>query len=288
MDNIPDFIIIGAMKAATTTLYKQLASQPGVFMSELKEPNFFSDDDQFSKGTNWYLDLFRHANEDDLIGEASTHYTKFPTYPKTVSRMLQVLDSPKFIYIIRHPIERLISQYIHEWSQGKISKGINEAIIDNPELINYSLYYTQLSPYIDAYSKSQILLVFFERLKLDPQQELDRICVYLDYQGKMEWCQNLGLSNISSERIRKFPFYDVLIESEIAKHLRRTLIPKSFRKQIKQNFQMKHRPLLDEQTTRHLEELFNKDLQKLGDLLGISLNCENYHNIVTKQPLNLP
>ena len=55
----PDFIVIGAMKSATTTLHEQLARQPGFAMSRLKEPNFFSDDDMYARGWGWYSSLFR-------------------------------------------------------------------------------------------------------------------------------------------------------------------------------------------------------------------------------------
>ena len=57
----PDFIVIGAMKSATTTLHEQLARQPGVIMSRPKEPNFFSDDRIYARGWGWYSSLFRPA-----------------------------------------------------------------------------------------------------------------------------------------------------------------------------------------------------------------------------------
>ncbi len=57
----PDFIVIGAMKSATTTLHEQLARQPGLFMSRPKEPNFFSDNENYARGWGWYSSLFRAA-----------------------------------------------------------------------------------------------------------------------------------------------------------------------------------------------------------------------------------
>ena len=57
----PDFIVIGAMKSATTTLHEQLARQPRLFMSRPKEPNFFSDDAMYARGWDWYSSLFRAA-----------------------------------------------------------------------------------------------------------------------------------------------------------------------------------------------------------------------------------
>ncbi len=84
----PDFIIIGAMKCGTSTLYEQLAAQPGVFMCTPKEPNFFSDDRIYANGLDWYRGLFAPAPAGALCGEASTHYTKLPTHPATLERLV--------------------------------------------------------------------------------------------------------------------------------------------------------------------------------------------------------
>ncbi|HTO70120.1 MAG TPA: sulfotransferase, partial [Myxococcota bacterium] len=78
---LPDFAIIGAMKCGTSTLHEQLALRSGFFMSRPKEPNFFSDDDQYARGVGWYAGLFAGAAPGQLCGESSTHYTKLPTYP---------------------------------------------------------------------------------------------------------------------------------------------------------------------------------------------------------------
>ena len=91
----PDFIVIGAMKSATTTLHEQLARQPGFLMSRPKEPNFFSDDHMYARGWRWYSSLFASAGEADLCGESSTHYTKLPDYPRTVARMVRDVPTPQ-------------------------------------------------------------------------------------------------------------------------------------------------------------------------------------------------
>src|SRR5262249_60849256 len=95
----PDFIVIGAMKSATTTLHEQLARQSGIFMTRPKEPNFFSDDEVRARGWAWYGSLFRPAGAGDLRGESSTHYTKLPTYPRAVERMVRDLPRLKLIYV---------------------------------------------------------------------------------------------------------------------------------------------------------------------------------------------
>ena len=164
MQRLPSFVIIGAMKSATSTLYEQMRLQPGIFLPELKEPNFFSDDAQFQRGMAWYCSLFAEAKASDILGEASTHYAKLPTYPQTISRMREHLPVPRLIYVMRHPIDRLVSQYIHQWSEGEISGTISDAVDAHPELLAYSRYAFQLAPYFEAFGRSAVLPVFFDHV----------------------------------------------------------------------------------------------------------------------------
>jgi hypothetical protein len=268
----PSFVIIGAMKCATTTLYEQLKKQPGIFMPDLKEPNFFSDEEQYSKGLEWYSNLFEGASLNDLLGEASTHYTKSRTYPNTISRIEDCLTNPKFIYVIRNPIDRLISQYIHEWTEGKIKVDINEAIKKHPELIEYSCYAKQIAPYTKSYGKESILLVSFEDIKNSPQSVLNNICNFIGYKGKPKWFNELEASNVSKERIRRFPLFKLLIESSLATFIRRTFIPNSIRNKIKLNFQMRERPILHPASIEFLNNIFNDEKEIIKEKFGIELS----------------
>lgn len=279
MTNTPDFFIIGAMKAATSTLYTQLKQQEGIFFCEPKEPNFFSDDQQFNLGLDWYHNLFKHAQTTDLIGDASTHYSKLPTYPNTVARLKDHIASPKFIYIMRHPVDRLISHYIHEWSQKVISCNLNQAIELHPELISYSCYAQQLQPYITEFGTKAILPVFFENLRTNSQTELERICNFIGYQHQPTWYTEMASQNVSQARIRKFPLYNLLIESKLATQLRQNLVPVTVRNFVKNQLTMQTRPELTPENLLHLTQHFDTDLQLLGRQLGIELNCENFNTL---------
>ena len=276
MDYLPNFLIIGGMKCATSTLHEQLARQPGIFMSELKEPNFFSNDEQYTKGIEWYLSHFQTANANDLCGESSTHYTKLPTYPNTIERIYQHLPEVKLIYVMRHPIDRLISQYIHEWTQRVISVEINQAITQHPELIEYSRYSMQLKPYLETFGQERILPVFFERLLNYQQEELERICRFIGYQGKPIWNNELDAQNISSERMRQNSLRDFLVEVPVLKEIRQQLIPKSWRTWVRSLWTMKKKPEIEPQNLDYLQAVFDKDLAILGSWLGIELTCDNF------------
>ncbi len=279
MSRLPDFIIIGAMKSATSSLYDQLLQQPGIFMPELKEPNFFSNDEQFSRGLDWYSSLFDHAASTDLIGEASTHYTKFPTYPKTIERMAEILPSPRLIYVLRHPVERLISQYIHQWSEGEIKCGIDEALERHGELVSYSCYAQQLAPFIEAYGRQAILPVFFADIKGRPQETLEEICQFIGYPSNVEWKFELAKSNVSAQRMRKFAFYNLIVENPVATRLRRQLFSKAFRTKVRNLFTLQKKPALSENSLAHLKQLFDKDLAVLGKWLGCKVTCANFNSL---------
>lgn len=257
--SLPDFVIIGAMKCGTSTLHAQLAAQPQFFMSEPKEPNFFSDDEIYAKGEAWYRGLFAKAPEGAIKGESSTHYAKRPTHPHTVERLAALIPHAKFIYVTRDPIERLVSHYIHEWSQGVITCGIEEAIEKHPELIDYGRYGYQLQPWVERFGRERVLTVEFERMTAAPDAELKRIAAFLGARGEVRWRDDLDVQNVSAERIRTFPLKSLVVDNPVAATLRRTLVPQGLRDRVKSRLQMRARPALPEATIRRLKEVFADD-----------------------------
>jgi hypothetical protein len=284
MNRKPDFIVIGAMKCATSTLHEQLARQPGIFMSQPKEPNFFSNDEIYSRGLDWYYSLFDGAALSDLRGESSTHYTKLPTYPKTVERLRVALPRMKLIYIMRHPVDRLISQYLHECTQKIIRVPIDAALDSHPELIAYSRYSMQLKPFLTAYGPENILPVFFERLVSHPEEELERICRFLGYQGQPHWSPADATHNVSSERLRRCGWRDAIVEAPLLKTIRRRLVPKSWRDRIRELWQIKERPQLAPASMARVQTIFDQDLAQLGGWLGIELSCEQFRTVAQAEP----
>jgi hypothetical protein len=283
---LPNFIIIGAMKCATSTLHEQLARQPGIFMSEPKEPNFFSDDDVYARGPDYYHGLFASAGAASLRGESSTHYTKLPTYPQTLARMRQLLPELKLIYVMRHPIERLVSHYMHEWSMRNLDVPIERAVDTFPALVDYGCYHRQLAPFIDAYGRGNVLPVFMERFKAHSQTELERVCRFLGFQGTPAWFQEVARQNVSNERLRLGKFGRELFENPTLTTLRRRLVPHFVRDALKQQLTMHDRPQLSAAKTAELTQRFDADLTQLGRDLGVSLSCENYRRQVSERALD--
>jgi hypothetical protein len=274
---LPDFIIVGAMKAATSTLHEQLAAQHGVVMSDPKEPNFFSDDAQFARGIEWYGSLFADGPADALRGESSTHYTKRPTHPRTIDRMRAVLPrSTRFVYVMRHPIDRLVSHYVHEWTQNVIRTDIERAVLDHPELVEYSRYASQMEPYWSEFGPEAVLPVFFERLRSNPQAELDRIASHIGLRTAVHWRDDVDPRNVSSERLRRSALRDAIVNAPGMAALRRTLVPRSLRDRVKAMWMMKERPRLADSTVARLEAVFDAELERLSPWTGIRCTCRTY------------
>jgi len=274
----PDFIVIGAMKSATTTLHEQLARQPRVLMSRPKEPNFFSDDVIYARGWSWYSSHFRSARAGDLRGESSTHYTKMPDYPRTVERMARDLPRLKLIYLMRHPIDRLMSQYVHEVTAGRLNLGLRAAVERRGELVEYGRYSLQLQPYIQAYGFENILPVFFPRLVHRSQEELGRIGRFLGHEGPLRWDPTLKPQNTGRERLRPSPIRVALVQAPVLSALRQRIVPRHWSQSLKGLWRAQiDPPVMQADLIAHLREIFDADLAQLGTWLGISLDCENFH-----------
>ena len=277
----PDFVIIGAMKCATSTLHDQLARAPGVSMSEPKEPNFFSDEPIWSKGLGYYDSLFAEMPKDDIKGESSTHYTKLPTYPRCADRLHEHLPDAKLIYVMRDPIDRIVSQYIHEWSQHAIAQDcpIDDAIRKHEELVDYSRYAMQLWPYIERYGKDRILPVFFERLMDNPQAEFERVGRFLGLESGIRWHEH-DAKNVSAQRQRMNPLLTSVLRIRAIQTVRRAVLPESMRAKIRSRWTMNERPKLSESSIAWLHEQLDPDINRLGEWLGRSMNCATFRECV--------
>ncbi|MEM6660587.1 MAG: sulfotransferase domain-containing protein [Pseudomonadota bacterium] len=260
----PDYIVIGAMKCGTTTLAAQLGAQTGLFMTEPKEPYYFSDDPVYAKGPDWYAGLFAGAAPGDLKGEASTHYTKRPELPETVARMKAALPEVKLVYMIRDPMARIISHYIHEWSQGVLSVPLAEALDSHGPLVDYGRYGWQVAPYIEAYGRDAILLTSLERMKANPGGELARVAAHIGHTSDVAWVEDQSAENISAARSRKLPMHGLLVDNPVATALRQNLVPKSVRTWIREKRQYKGRPEVPADRVAALQAQFLEDREILA------------------------
>jgi len=282
---LPDFLIIGAAKSGTTTLYKYLDKHPQVFFSAIKEPQFLALDEKYAKGIEWYASLFSLAQPKQVCGEASTDYTKFPLYHQTASRMAQVLPYVKMIYIMRHPVERAYSHYVHLARGKKVTETFEEHIQRTSVCLDTSNYILQIENYLQFFPKESFLFLLMEDLIDQPEQTLDKICHFINVGNEI----NLTTKTPVVANSRNKHFEDT-IRAKITAPLRSipgvataaTLLPQSWRdwtyEQLKKSFygeqirQQYMPPPMRSDTRQMLLEKFSSCNQKLAKFLDRDLS----------------
>ena len=180
-DLLPTFLVIGAMKAGTTTLCRDLDLSPSVFFPTVKEPHTLCLPEVVTpEGRRRYAALFRNARPEMQRGEGSTGYTKRPGIDGVVERARSVLGPDlKLIYIVRHPLARIVSHHQHLIRGGDAPADINEAVRVLPELLDVSRYAMQLEPWVEAFGLDQLRVVVFEDYIGDRQRVVTELCAFL-------------------------------------------------------------------------------------------------------------
>lgn len=170
---LPNFLIIGAQKAGTTSLYRYLRAHPDVFMPGYKEPDFFVAERNWPNGRAWYEDLFAPGADAAARGEASTTYTMYPHYDGVPARIAEVLGDVRLVYVLRDPVERARSDYLHyRFPPAAKSRKffaretlpIERALLENPIYLDTSRYAMQLERYLEVFPRDNVLVVTTEEL----------------------------------------------------------------------------------------------------------------------------
>ena len=210
----PNFLIIGAMKSGTTSFHSILSQHPDVFMSKLKEPEFFCRDRIYKRGWEWYESLFANARGKLAIGEASTSYTKKgDNYsPHTAERIAKHLPNVKLIYIVRNPLERIESHWRQGRNLGWCSQDFDEAVLD-PRVINPSRYWWQINVYRDLFPDLQIKVLFFEDFKREPHTTVQKCLDFLGVDSQISLPNIYRPKNISKNWEK--PKWDYRIKQKV-------------------------------------------------------------------------
>jgi len=187
-------------------------------MAENKEPQFFSDANKVDSSMAWYKSLFKGANEAKAIGEASTNYTKYPLFKDVPELIKTHIPHAKLIYIIRNPIERIYSQFTHNYYIGRTDNDLNRVITQNRNYINISKYHMQLQKYLGVFEQRQIKVVLLEDLRDRPKEVVKDIYEYLDVDSvfvpsilnerKHQTTNKSGRSGLLMKTLRNLPFYE--------------------------------------------------------------------------------
>ena len=177
----PDFLVIGGMKCATTTLHQDLSQHPDVFCGQ-KELNALTNS-KLGTPAEQYRRNFRAATTNQLRGDVSTTYSMLPKFPEVAELAMTLLGHDiKIIYVVREPIARTLSHHQHlmnDRSAEKMGPDINAEIHTRPELIDYSRYAFQLQPWIQKFGFDQIKVVRFEDFVVDRHSMVKQLFEFL-------------------------------------------------------------------------------------------------------------
>lgn len=170
---LPNFIYAGTGKAGTTWLFERLGLHPEVFVTPVKETNFF--DLNHDRGLDWYRTFFADAGEAKAVGEVAHRYLRTP---QTARRIHDTLGPVKVLVGLREPADYAVSDYLFTRRNGRTDKSLETYIhsVFEWEAIGYAAL---LQPYVEVFGADNILICDFAELSRDPQRYFDRVTDFL-------------------------------------------------------------------------------------------------------------
>ncbi len=269
--NLPDFVIIGATKAATTSLHYYLNLHPQISMSKEKELNFFVKERNWGKGLDWYKSNFN--GEKPFRGEASPNYTNFPFYKGVPERLHSAVPDIKLIYLVRDPIERIFSQYVHRVADGEESRSLEKALsrFTPNRYICRSQYFMQLEHYLKVFPDENILVISSEDLINNNRAVIKCVFEFLNVDSFFYHDKFVNILHKSSRKRRKSQTAQFLRRKSVIKNIDK--LPYSFRSYIdwlvfwpfSRNVK---RPVLSESLKQRIIDYLRDDIEQLRRFTG--------------------
>ena len=279
-------LIFGAMKCGTTSLFNYLAEHPQIAPCKAKEPNFFTHEKSWQKGIEYYRTLWDYEpNIHTTAMEASINYSKVPRLVNAAERIHKMAIEEevrfKLIYVIRNPIERIISHCTHDLEE-RWSIRYNHPIMHGIPYpaINVSKYAMQLDEYYQRFSPESILLLHADDLRASPQQVLKQVCSFLDIDDSFAFSNLSKQHNPSKGKTvtnKAWPTVNKYVASPLIQYLPQPLRSPTMQTvkswfgtgKVQQKFE-----LSDTQYHFVLEEL-RSDLQRLRAEYGVDISKWN-------------
>lgn len=295
---MPNFLVIGARKAGTTSLYHYLDQHPKVYMSPVKEPNFFAIEgkkadyrgpDAATRVNRWsvadpeeYEALFSGAGQSKAVGEASPAYLCNPEAPERIKR--HVPDA-RLIAVLRDPAERAYSAYMHQVRDGRETLGFAEAL-DAEEwrtranwapgwrYTREGFYHEGLSRYFELFGGERIRVYLYEELRADPLGLVRDAYRFLGVEDSFEpdTSRRHNPSGVPKSRL----LVSVLKRPNPLKSALRPLLPEGLRGRLSEGLQRRNlseAPPLEAGVRGRLVETYREDVLALEGLIGRDLSA---------------
>jgi hypothetical protein len=295
--NMPNFLIIGATKSGTTTLYQWLTQHPDIYMSKLKEPHFFAYENHqfdfrgprdqeiagriFVNNLVSYQDLFRGVSNEKAVGEASAMYISSTAASENIKTYIPEV---KLIAVLRHPAERAYSSFLHLRRDGREPcKNFSEALLLEEERIRdnwmplwhykrLGFYYEQLKHYFGSFSQDQLKVYLYEDIKNFPEKTLKEILGFLDVNPN--FIPDISLKYNVSGMPKSKLLHSFLKYPHPIKRILKPFVPDGLRREViarTQNANLIPPPKLSPALRKDLTNLYRDDIVKLQGLISRDL-----------------
>ncbi|MFV1988817.1 MAG: sulfotransferase [Gemmatimonadota bacterium] len=269
---LPTFFVIGAAKCGTTSLHHYLDLHPEIGMSRVKEPHYFM---RPEKGEGWYRSLFDASFR--VRGESSVGYTLAPRGPGVPERIKAAVPTAKLVYLVRDPIERFVSDYLHRVSDGVEARSLEEVARSprNTSEGDRGRYYYQIQQYLAHFDRSRLLVLTSEGLAHRRRETLSAVFAFLGVAAEV-WGPEYERVLHESRFFRR--------KGAIGRWLRRvgnsnvaSLVPADIRREIgkiayRPFSRTLERPTLSEEATAHLAAYYRDDVAALREFLDDPLS----------------
>lgn len=290
---MPNFLIIGAAKAGTSSLYDYLKQHPQIYMSPVKEPRFFAPElyteyckDPYRDPTNKhrtspmdldeYCVLFKEVSKEIAVGEASTEYLYMP---KTPERIKQYIPDVKLIAMLRDPVERAFSSFCYQLRDGCEKLTFEQALQEEEKRImekkwwpgwhykKVGFYYAQVKRYFDTFEREQIKIYLYEDFESNSIKVIQDIFRFLNVDDT--FIPSLTRVNASGTPKSKI-LQHLLTRDNPLKAVLKPLFPKQLRGKVAQGIQKQNlgpKPILLPEIRQELVQSYREDILKLQDLI---------------------
>jgi len=292
MEKWPNLFIVGASKSATGTLYVHLSKVPGICMSTIKEPNYFSvkihpgDGELVIRDKKQYLSLFNIGKDDKIIGEASPEYLADSEAPNLIH---QVSPKAKIIIILRDPVERAYSHYFTFVRQGRIKNSFHDEVhlaLENKKkgiksnfgLLEVGLYSEEVKRYLEKFGPKQVKVLIFDEFVKNQKAALEEV---LEFLGVDYTYEDFKIEQYNKFGVARSPIAQNILRNRKMKYMLEKIIPQSIRKFGRDKILLKQetKPKMDEEDRKALVNFYKEDVEKLQNILGQRLPWKNFYKM---------